>query len=71
MRMFSNIAPSAFTRIELVDGVRMLRDNAWILLLPDAAQPQLHLYAEGDTVAIRDALIEECTRMIRKKTRLI
>lgn len=67
MRMFSNIAPSAFTRIELVDGVRMLRDNAWILLLPDAAQPQLHLYAEGDTVAIRDALIEECTRMIRKQ----
>ena len=44
--------------IELIDGIRISEDTAWILVLPDASHPMIHLYGEGETTRERDAIIE-------------
>jgi mannose-1-phosphate guanylyltransferase/phosphomannomutase len=52
--------------IEMIDGVRIVRPDGWILIMPDAAQPFIHLHAEGDTIEIRDKIIDEFTIKIKK-----
>ena len=38
------------TNTELVDGIKTYRDDgAWVLVLPDAAEPFFRVYAEADT----------------------
>lgn len=34
-------------RVELIDGIRIGRDGGWVLVLPDASEPQFNVYAEG------------------------
>ncbi len=53
-------------QIELVDGVKIHGNDAWILILPDASNPLIHLYGEGETVESRDAMIKEYTIKIKK-----
>lgn len=53
-------------RVEMIDGVRIMRDDGWVLILPDATQPLIHLHAEGDTIEIRDSIIDEYTVKIKK-----
>ncbi len=52
--------------VELIDGVRIIKDDSWILILPDAVQPLIHIYADGKTADIRDQLIDDYTLMIKK-----
>lgn len=52
-------------KVELHDGIRIIRDSCWILVLPDATQPHIHLYAEADTVPERDSIIAEFSRRIK------
>jgi mannose-1-phosphate guanylyltransferase/phosphomannomutase len=33
--------------VELTDGIRIGRDGGWVLVMPDASEPQFNLYAEG------------------------
>ncbi|HZT12859.1 MAG TPA: mannose-1-phosphate guanyltransferase [Candidatus Baltobacteraceae bacterium] len=35
--------------IELYDGLRVTRDNGWVLVLPDASEPAFNVIAEGTT----------------------
>ena len=35
--------------IELLDGLRVMRDNGWVLVLPDASEPTFKVIAEGTT----------------------
>jgi mannose-1-phosphate guanylyltransferase/phosphomannomutase len=35
--------------IELYDGLRVTRDNGWVLVLPDASEPTFNVIAEGTT----------------------
>ncbi|MDQ3108120.1 MAG: mannose-1-phosphate guanyltransferase [Actinomycetota bacterium] len=49
----------------LVDGVKILRDGGWILVLPDPADPVTHVWAEGDSEAEARALVQEYCRRIR------
>jgi mannose-1-phosphate guanylyltransferase/phosphomannomutase len=35
--------------VELIDGIKIYRDHAWALILPDASEPYFHVYAEGAT----------------------
>jgi mannose-1-phosphate guanylyltransferase / phosphomannomutase len=51
---------------DLIDGIRVNEENAWVLVLPDAVNPHVHLYGEGETVEARDAIIEEYTLKIKK-----
>jgi len=41
---------TADQRTDLVDGIKVYKnDNAWALILPDASEPVVHVYAEGRT----------------------
>ncbi|HQO40418.1 MAG TPA: hypothetical protein PK986_08110, partial [Spirochaetota bacterium] len=53
------------SRVELIDGVKIFDKNSWILLLPDASQPLIHVYAEGETVRERDRLIQNYSEKIK------
>lgn len=57
-------------RLELKDGVRVVRDDSWILILPDAVQPLIHLYAEGSTGEKRDEITREFSRKIKALFRM-
>ncbi len=49
----------------LVDGVKILRDNGWILVLPDPEAPVTHVWAEGDSDSDARTLVQEYCRRIR------
>lgn len=51
-------------KVELIDGIRVARDGGWVLVLPDASDPTLNIYAEGRTD--RDAIryIDEVSHRI-------
>ncbi len=36
-------------QIELYDGLRVTRDNGWVLVLPDASEPTFNVISEGST----------------------
>ncbi len=52
-------------RLELIDGVKILNHerNGWLLVLPDAGEPLVHLYANGED---RD-WVEETLRDYRQR----
>ncbi len=52
--------------VELIDGVKIIRKNSWILLLPDSSQPLIHVYAEGDSQSERDRLISSYSKKIKQ-----
>lgn len=52
--------------IELIDGVKIINSSSWILLMPDASQPLIHVYAEGDSTRERDRLIQNYSDKIRQ-----
>jgi mannose-1-phosphate guanylyltransferase/phosphomannomutase len=51
--------------VELKDGVRIIRPTSWILILPDASQPLIHIHAEADSDSERDAIVAEFSRKIK------
>lgn len=65
MRSLATLESSGGAKVETMDGVRIIKEGAWILILPDSRQPLLHVYAEGETTAARDAIIDEFTRIIK------
>ncbi len=44
--------------VELIDGIKIHKNKSWILLLPDASQPLIHIYAEGESAKERDTLVQ-------------
>ena len=55
MRTFA--AEHASDEIELFDGVRVTTQHGWFLVLPDASDPSVNVYAEGDSNESADRLI--------------
>ena len=53
-------------KMEIIDGVRIIKDDSWILILPDATQPLLHFMVEGDSIQSRDRLFDEYVGKIMK-----
>ncbi|MGH3573632.1 MAG: hypothetical protein ACRDUW_17715, partial [Pseudonocardiaceae bacterium] len=45
--------------LELFDGVRVGVDGGWFLVLPDASEPTLNVYAEGPDGERADRLIDD------------
>jgi mannose-1-phosphate guanylyltransferase/phosphomannomutase len=35
--------------VDLLDGIKILEDRGWAQVVPDANEPLVHIYAEGDT----------------------
>ena len=55
--------------VVLVDGVKLLHDNGWVLALPDPEEPVTHVWAEGGTDADAKRLAQEYARRIRQLLR--
>lgn len=58
MRQLSESVRSG-ERVELVDGIKIYDQERWVLVLPDAVEPQFHVYAETDTEGESKALASE------------
>lgn len=55
-------------RSEMVDGVKIYQDDsAWVLVLPDASEPLVHVFAEGPSQDIANELVH---RYVLKVTAL-
>jgi mannose-1-phosphate guanylyltransferase/phosphomannomutase len=50
--------------IELFDGVRVNANGGWFLVLPDASDPTVNVYAEGDSNESADHLVAEISARI-------
>jgi mannose-1-phosphate guanylyltransferase/phosphomannomutase len=53
----------------LVDGVKVLHDEGWALVLPDPEEPLTHVWAEGPTEREARTLAQEYARRIRQSLR--
>ncbi len=51
---------------EVIDGVRVIKSDSWILVLPDAERPVFHLLAEGKTEGAAQALVDQYTELIER-----
>ncbi|MEO6987923.1 MAG: mannose-1-phosphate guanyltransferase [Aquihabitans sp.] len=56
-------------RLELIDGVKVIHENGWVLALPDPEEPVTHIWAEGPSQAEADSLAREYVRRIRQTLR--
>jgi len=56
-------------RLVLVDGVKVLHDDGWALVLPDPEEPVTHVWAEGETDGAARARAQEQARRIRQYLR--
>ena len=52
--------------VEMIDGIKIIKNNSWILLMPDSSQPLIHIYAEGDSIKERDGLINNYSEKIKQ-----
>ncbi len=50
--------------VEMFDGVRIAVDGGWFLVLPDASDPAVNLYAEGRSKEAADRLIGDIEKHI-------
>jgi len=50
--------------VELFDGVRVSSDGVWFLVLPDASDPTVNVYAEGHSNEEADRIIGEVSERI-------
>jgi mannose-1-phosphate guanylyltransferase / phosphomannomutase len=53
----------------LVDGVKVLHDGGWALVLPDPEEPLTHVWAEADNDAEARQLAQDYARQIRQTLR--
>jgi mannose-1-phosphate guanylyltransferase/phosphomannomutase len=56
-------------RLVLVDGVKVLHDDGWALVLPDPEEPVTHVWAEGQTDGAARSRAQEQARRIRQYLR--
>jgi len=55
--------------VELTDGIRVERDGGWVLVLPDASDPTVNVYAEGASDADARAFVEQVARRVDELVR--
>ena len=60
------ITESADKRRELIDGVRILEDNGWVLILPDRFEAAFTVFAESESDKVTAALISTYSDMVRR-----
>ena len=64
MRMLTTNAD--MEKVELIDGIKISDKDAWVLILPDATNPVIHLFGEGPNIEQRDKIIDEHILKIKK-----
>lgn len=50
--------------VEMTEGIRVERDGGWALVLPDPAEPLVHVFAEGPEASVSHALLSEYTALV-------
>jgi mannose-1-phosphate guanylyltransferase/phosphomannomutase len=55
--------------VVLVDGVKILHDDGWALVIPDPDEPLTHIWAEGPSEGGARALAQEYARRMRQLLR--
>jgi mannose-1-phosphate guanylyltransferase/phosphomannomutase len=55
--------------LDLIDGVKVHHDGAWVLAVPDPEQPITHVWAEADSDAEARRLVQEYARRVRQMVR--
>jgi mannose-1-phosphate guanylyltransferase / phosphomannomutase len=50
--------------LDLTDGIKLFDERGWVQVLPDADEPVVHIYAEGETADDSEALEAELHRLI-------
>jgi len=55
--------------VVLIDGVKILRDDGWVLVLPDPEEPSTHIWAEGPNETAARQVAQEYARRIRQTVR--
>ncbi|MCW5940207.1 MAG: NTP transferase domain-containing protein [Fimbriimonadaceae bacterium] len=53
-------------RVELVDGIKVYDDDAWVLVLPDSFEPVFHVFAESPDQGASTGLVAEYAGRIRE-----
>jgi mannose-1-phosphate guanylyltransferase/phosphomannomutase len=69
MVMRQLIEKSVGRRQVLLDGVKLLQDDGWVLCLPDPELPATRIWAEGATARAAQSLVDEYGRRIRQLAR--
>ncbi len=52
--------------IDLLDGIKITEERGWAQVIPDADEPLVHVYAEGDTEEEAHRLEEELRRLVEE-----
>jgi len=63
------IERSSDRELVLVDGVKVLHDDGWALVLPDPEEPLTHVWAEGRTQGAARSLAQDYVRRLRQMLR--
>jgi mannose-1-phosphate guanylyltransferase/phosphomannomutase len=65
MRILTEESRNDPGRAELIDGIKLsLSEQDWVLVLPDAAEPLFHIYAEGVSQEAATARAQDYARKI-------
>jgi mannose-1-phosphate guanylyltransferase/phosphomannomutase len=57
-------AAVAGLEVEMTEGIRVERDGGWVLVLPDPAEPLVHVFAEGPEAGSSHDLLAEYTALV-------
>jgi mannose-1-phosphate guanylyltransferase/phosphomannomutase len=57
---------SAGRNVEMTEGIRMDVDGGWVLVLPDAMDPVVYVYAEADDEETALRLLEETAGVVAR-----
>jgi mannose-1-phosphate guanylyltransferase/phosphomannomutase len=50
--------------VDVTDGIKIFDDRGWVQVLPDADEPVIHLYAEGETTESSEELEDELHALV-------
>lgn len=65
-RIMRLLAQEAKGRTETIDGLKVYIDHSWVLVLPDAAEPIIHLYTEAREASEAERLLLEYLALIER-----
>jgi phosphomannomutase len=51
---------------QLIDGVRIINDDSWVLITPDRIKANFHIYAEAKDKKKAESLIKEYSQKIEE-----
>ena len=52
-------------RVELMDGIKIFHNGAWVIVIPDEDRPFFHVNAEAPTESTAWELTQRYTELIR------